>query len=73
VRGQTLIIDYLSIDGDDLTKVKIRIYLTWHQINMISVYQMLFWMMPILARKHNFWIIPNLSLMVWYHRFLVGF
>jgi hypothetical protein len=27
----------LSVDGDDLTIVKNRIYLTWHQKNMISV------------------------------------
>jgi len=32
----------MSVDGDDLTIVKNRIYLNWHQKNMISVYQLLF-------------------------------
>jgi len=32
------------VGGDDLTIVKNRIYLTWHQKNMISVYQLLLWM-----------------------------
>jgi len=40
----------VSVDGDDLTIVKNRIYLTWHQKNMISLYQLLFWMVAILVR-----------------------
>jgi len=40
----------LSVDGDDLTIVKNWIYLTWHQKNMISVNQILLWMVSILVR-----------------------
>jgi len=36
--------DFWSIDGDDITKVKNRIYLTWHQINMI--YEILHMLCP---------------------------
>ncbi len=35
-----LITAYLSVDEDDFTKLKMWIYLTWHQQNMISVYQL---------------------------------
>jgi len=36
-----MINDKVPVDENDLTKVKIRIYLTWHQIIMISVLQLL--------------------------------
>jgi len=41
----------VSVDEDDLTTVKNRIHLTWHQKNMISVYKSVSGMVLRLARN----------------------
>ena len=41
----------LLMDEDDLTMIKIRICLARHQKNMISVYQLILWMVLLLVRN----------------------